>query len=377
MLQINVPVKKANWKYKLTSLIFILVLLLNFNCKLKNRKIKEIRFKNSKNVFSRWNEIFCEHQIITLDSEDSEILSIGDMVISPLGDYFIFDGRSRRVMHFDYYGNFLRSIGKLGEGPGEFFIASCPFLDKENNLYIYDVGKNRLNKYTFPNYKFEKQIKLKEPTAIQDLTMDNNGNFIIYTLNSPKKKILFKLDQNGSVIRKSFTPKKEKLRLFLARFQLGRFSEVDENGFLFIYPEAYKIYFFNYDFALKRVLYAEESSKYYPFIEKLPNDLSPFSMTPRHMKWWSKSLHPAFIYYLGKHFFIVVLFEYNNTNEKSYINLHDLDGLTYAKGVEVPYDGIIRYAQNGLIYIVEESTFNEDGEILPLKLHRFKLRMIH
>jgi len=40
----------------------------------------------------------------------------------------------------------------------------------------------------------------------------------------------------------------------------------------------------------------------------------------------------------------------------------------------VPFSGWIPYARNGEVFVVEDSTFDEKGDVLPLKLHRYKLK---
>jgi len=260
----------------------------------------------------------------------------------------------------------------MGEGPGEYSLATASCLDRESNLYIFDDGKMRINKYSSPTYKYEGQV----PSSLssRDMIVDNNGSFILFVHQG--EKLIRKLDREGHVTGETFVPKDDQLTMFFSRFGLGRLSDIPNEGFLFIWPGEYKIYLFDYDLSVKKVLYAGTPSRYFPAFEKLPRSLSPYNYTPAHARWWEKSLHPGLMYYLGgqKRLFLVVLAEFKNLSQKYYLNVHDLDGKTYAAGVEVPFDGIVRYAKDGYIYVVEESSFNDKSEITPLKLHRFKFK---
>lgn len=330
-----------------------------------------VPFKLNSNAFTRWDEIFADDVLInfTFIDPDLEIYKIGGMLISPSGDYFILDPKMRKVIQFDESGKFVRYIGRYGEGPGEYSLAACPYMDKHNNFYIYDPYTFRINKYSYPDYKFEVQIKLA--LGIQDFILDQDGNFITYTISD--HYVLHKIDSSGDLIRKALAPKQINFRLFSARFQLGRLSEIPGEGFLSSYPEEYKIYFFDDQLNIKKVLYTEKKSRFFPAKAQFPGTLSPYDFTPKHSKWWSQSLRPAVVYYLGNKIFITVLLKYTNLSIKCYLNLHTVDGSTYAYGVEVPFDGIIRYVGNSYIYVVEESKFDGNGNVIPLKLHRFKL----
>lgn len=57
----------------------------------------------------------------TVDVQDEYIFaSVGDVVIAPNGDIFVFDGIMSHVLRFDKRGRLLGSIGRSGQGPGEF-----------------------------------------------------------------------------------------------------------------------------------------------------------------------------------------------------------------------------------------------------------------
>ncbi len=73
-------------------------------------------------------------------------------------------------------------------------------------------------------------------------------------------------------------------------------------------------------------------------------------------------------------YFVVTILKSEGMGGKFYINLHDLEGITYATGIEVPFNGKIVYAREDFLYVLEEEKFGERDEILPARLHRYKLK---
>lgn len=349
------------------SLLFIL------GCNSQQPGDNEIRIKTEGTFASIWADVFGKDEIISFTQGDKEFefISVGAMEITSTGDYIIIDGKQGKIFQFDSSGRYIRSIGNQGEGPGEYNIITAMDIDNKDNFYLFDIPAMKINAYSGPDYNFKRQINLGQ--SVQDMMVTDNGDFIFYFKSG--SHVLYKTDNNGKKIQASFTPQQEVLRLFIARFNLGRFCRLTPDSFLFIYPDEYKIYLFDNNFNNKKMLVADKPSRFLPSIGQFPNDLSPYQFSPQHSKWWSQKPHPGLIFNLGNQIFMVVLFEYNNLSSKTYVNIHDLAGNTYAMGVELPFDGFVRYAKAGYIYVLENDRIDEKGNISPLRLHRFKLKI--
>lgn len=360
--------------YKYGNLAFlILISLFVSECRFKS-DIKEVTYlKDDNRVCQNWEEVFKDETIIKFNfpNPEQELLSITSMTInSNNGDYFILDGRDKKVVQFSSECEFIRFIGNEGEGPGEFSLPICPCIDIEGNFYLFDIGKRRINKYLYPDYQYAGQIQLR--ASIQDAILDNRNNFITYSFYSDF--ILKKYNFEGKIIKKKYKPEDRTLKLFMARFQLGRIDEVPGEGFLFIYPDKYVIYFFDYELNLKREFRSRSTSRFYPEASRFPSDLSPYDFNPSHSEWWDSFLHPALIYCFKDGYFVVVVYESRKLGGRDYVNLHDMNGITYAKGLEVPFHGIVRYTKGDYIYVVEEAKVGDGDEILPTKLHRYRMK---
>jgi len=346
------------------------------SCKASNLKSMEIPFKSIKTLYTKWDQVFEKSTIIPFhfDDPDKEIYIIGSILINSKSESIIFDGKNpNKFSLFDAKWKFIKYIGEPGEGPGAYMLPTTIFLDKEDNLYVMDLAKASILKFLSPDYIYEKSIHMDG--SINELIIDSTGNLFSYRLNSENGDIFYKFSPKGKVLKSMIKPKSLSQKLFIGRFNLGSLINIPWEGILAIYPAEYKIYFFDYDLNIKRILVADPPTTYKPLMDDFPNDLSPYDYSKRHSRWWGKQLRPTNIYYLENRFFMVVLTRYENLSGKYYVNIHDLDGNTYAEGLEVPFNGIIRYTKDGYIYLVEDSAYNDKGEIEPLRLHRFKFKI--
>jgi hypothetical protein len=335
----------------------------------------EIPFKDNAVVYTQWNDIFEQDTIIPLTFLDSSVViySIGGLLVVPDdGGYIISDWKSKKMIQFDSSGRFLRYLGGIGAGPGEMALGTGRgFFDKGKNLYLVDAITHRINKYTYPAYRFEKMFIM--PFSSQKTILDEKGNFIIYTVSGPN--VIQKIDATGKILKKAYQVNNLNFRLFSSRFQLGRLAEIPGEGFIFSYPQEYRIFYYDYEFKIKKILYSETYSRFFPKKAEFPNTLSPYDFSPAHAKWWGSALRPSTLYYLGNGLFIQCLSKFTNMDSKSFVNLHDLNGVTYAAGVEEPFEnGNILLTDNGYVYAVEDSIFDENGKTTPVKLHRYKLK---
>lgn len=353
-----------------------LLLVVNGRCSsLKTDKNAfHITFQNNRVIYTKWNEIFEQDTVIPLcfNEPSQEIFTISELCVIQDGGYIIADGKAKKMMQFDSTGKFVRFIGGVGAGPGELSMGcGRPYIDNSKNLYLADVFTHRINKYNPPDYRFEKFFII--PYDLQKYIIDPYENFIIYTISDPS--VLQKITASGKTLKKTFQINHFTFRLFSARFQIGGFEEVPGKGFLFSYPEAYRIYFFDYNFNLKKIFSPSHYSRFFPKDAEFPNTLSPYDFTPAHARWWGSQLRTAGTFYLENGFFIQELLLYTNMTSISFFNLHDLTGMTYAVGIEAPFEGgFIKFAKNGYVYVVEESIFDYSGKTTPIRLHRYRFK---
>lgn len=92
------------------------------------------------------------------DDENYIFYNPTSLKIDLLGNVYVVDSNNHRIQVFTKEGNFLRTIGRKGQGQSELFNPTDIFI-KENNLYISDTGNRRIQVADLKG-NFRKTIKL-------------------------------------------------------------------------------------------------------------------------------------------------------------------------------------------------------------------------
>jgi hypothetical protein len=129
-----------------------------------------------------------------------------DIVRDSVGNLYILDTDNNRIQKLDSEGKFIKTIGRKGQGPGEFQAAHSMDIDDENNLFAFDMRSRRIEVLSsegkpLKTIKFRAfsggQIRLLNPGLIV------RGGALDYGLvvGTVKKlhKILEVIDHNGRI----------------------------------------------------------------------------------------------------------------------------------------------------------------------------------
>lgn len=361
----------------LISLVF--VLLFNNNCspehKNSDESIEHKTFRLNSSLLKNWDDIFSDHQILVFKfpNAERELYSINGIRINSKGQYIIKDGKAKLAMLFDFNGTFIKNIGAWGEGPGEYLMGLLTELDSQDNLYIYDIMNHQISMYCYPEYSYKKRFLVK--SMIRGCTLATpDGYFVDYSLDTLSNYLICKFNDSGKVAKRAFKVKDKNYATFIPRFGLGRINLNPGKGVIFMNPQEYEICIFDYSLNLEKVIKSPHSSTYFPRRKKFPNHLTPFDFTRAHAKWWEKSLIPIEARIFKNYLIIGILHQYIKYSYIQYINLHNLEGNTFAVGIRVPFNGTILYNKDDFIYILEQDKVNDEGQITPQKIHRYKIK---
>jgi DNA-binding beta-propeller fold protein YncE len=61
------------------------------------------------------------------------------------GNFYVSDTDANRIQKYDPDGKYLLTIGREGQGPGEFGSLSLVRFDNDNNIYAIDGSNNRIS----------------------------------------------------------------------------------------------------------------------------------------------------------------------------------------------------------------------------------------
>jgi len=80
----------------------------------------------------------------SVEDEKYMFYRIGDIAVDSQNNIYILDGGNYRIQKFDKDGNYLQTIGRKGQGPGEFMQPFNVFLDEQGNIYVMELRKLHL-----------------------------------------------------------------------------------------------------------------------------------------------------------------------------------------------------------------------------------------
>jgi len=126
------------------------------------------------------------------------------------GNIYVTDGDRRTVRKYDSDGNFLQSIGRLGQGPGEFQDMSEVRFNSEGNIYLNDLETQRLSFFSKEG-NYLKGIKF--PTRFERVVINSKGFFIARSVDNVELGNSKKWDYFYGLFDENFNLMAEFLRL--------------------------------------------------------------------------------------------------------------------------------------------------------------------
>ena len=161
------------------------------------------------------------------------------------GDIYVLDSGKYRIQKYDKNGHYLQTIGRQGQGPGEFERPVGLYLDKKGNIYVLGFPKIHLF-----DHKGEFIKSLVPPGFVTAFVPDGEGNIIATSyvradrmqnfgvlIINPDGEISKKIAEfpgipiikGGVTFAHDYTP-------------LLRIAAIGDKGFVYGYPLEYKLY---------------------------------------------------------------------------------------------------------------------------------------
>ncbi len=81
------------------------------------------------------------------------------------GNIYVLDSGNHRIQKFDKNLNFVRTIGRFGQGPGEFMTPSVIGIDPDENINVYDSGNGRIDVLS-PDGEYLRSISKPETSLL-------------------------------------------------------------------------------------------------------------------------------------------------------------------------------------------------------------------
>lgn len=94
------------------------------------------------------NDVLVGREVLSLGSVDGfgpELFGrISALHVSPAGNLYVVDGIAQDIRIFSQGGDHIRTVGRKGSGPGEFYRITDILVDKKESAWIWDAGSMRL-----------------------------------------------------------------------------------------------------------------------------------------------------------------------------------------------------------------------------------------
>jgi hypothetical protein len=149
----------------------------------------------------KMSSIFGKARAVFLEETDYAVIGEIDNVQVFDNYIFVLDiYKAKKLFVFNKDGKYLRQIGTLGHGPGE-YVSICDFcLDTINReIYMHDAEKRMLHKYNFDNGDYIKSVKMQHDSGYCHYVMYSNNK--IYTNLLNHSNLLMELNFKTNVRR--------------------------------------------------------------------------------------------------------------------------------------------------------------------------------
>lgn len=154
-------------KVEVFSILFLFFALhpsfLESQPKWKGKIVYENGVKVVKNpaepFYGEWKFELEKDLVIGEKEESSLFASPRDVKIDSAGNIYILDPKAYKIHKFSKEGKYLLSMGRKGEGPGEFVLAFDFHVDKRGNVFVFDFSGRKIIIFD-PSGNFINQIKI-------------------------------------------------------------------------------------------------------------------------------------------------------------------------------------------------------------------------
>lgn len=178
------------------------------------------------------------------------IEKISNIRIDENDNILICDNKNKRLLILDENTNLIKSIGRDGEGPGEYRSVSKCVFDKTNRLYVTDIGLKRINIYK--NSEFIKYINYKP--FYSDIAIQDSNNIYFSALSfTVESEMIMKYDSNGLII-KTILSKTENDEEIHKSGNGGKLFYCESGNLYYAYSFPYKIIVFKNDETVNVIL---------------------------------------------------------------------------------------------------------------------------
>ena len=188
MMLTSCRVQKAEWKGTIEEVDGVTVV--------KNPKEGLWDSKEKTNV-----TIIQERQIGELDGpEESLFVNISDVAVNSKGDIYVADRQLNEVRKFNKDGEYLLSLGRRGQGPGEFQSAKIVSVNIHDDLIVFDNMIRRVSIFSDNGEHIKTTKKLMTDSWIEPSKIfSTDGNYVVLGKLGNSLKLFHEFGQDWNI----------------------------------------------------------------------------------------------------------------------------------------------------------------------------------
>ena len=168
-------------------LFLIGIILLCVSCKDSSKRTigSEVYKVNLNDVVNPFDEIFFKAEIIPLETVDSSMIAYMQKIYLVDGHYYIYDFWLQNLLVFDQTGQFVRKVGKRGDGPDEYRGMYDCYVDVRNKEAYYLSVYGRFKRY-YCNGEFRDEVTLPTRPHYYSMSMVDENHIVTWSCLEPE-----------------------------------------------------------------------------------------------------------------------------------------------------------------------------------------------
>jgi hypothetical protein len=157
------------------------------------------------NIFTLFLVTKNVQEIFTIGAEKDNYVffSISDVEVDKRSNIYIADSKQSSISKYDKKGNFVKRVGKYGQGPTDFGNRGLKLKFNNGFLYVYDFSNTRVNVLN-EDLKIIKNIRLKGKRFFNELFVLKDKLIGPVFIPSEDKKRIYVYDMMGKKISSFF-----------------------------------------------------------------------------------------------------------------------------------------------------------------------------
>jgi len=188
----------------------------------------------------------------SLADDESAFGRISDVAWDNRGRLLVVDDYMHHFKVFEADGSYVRTVGREGEGPGEFSTPSMIIVDANDSVYVWDDEQLRIHVFS-PDLAFVRRSAVMPSWVVNSMTALEPDRIVVTAMNRREQRPIKVLDRKGAVLRTAgpqIDP--SDLPMYAGSLLGGRLARTP-TGFAYSNKSPWSVWWLDDDFRVRRI----------------------------------------------------------------------------------------------------------------------------